>query len=93
VPNVVAIGQTIPEIWQFFDFSRLRPPQSRIFLNFRNFTDRKRSRGPAKLRHRAKFRGRLVLAAWAWLCFFISCLSFVRDFFIFIIIQHFQGTK
>jgi len=80
VPNVVAIGQTIPEIWLFFDFSRRRPPQSRIFLNFRNFNDGKRSRGPAKLRHRAKFSGGLVLAGWAWLCFFVSCLLFVRDY-------------
>jgi len=26
VPNFVAIGQTIAEIWQFFDFSKMAPP-------------------------------------------------------------------
>jgi len=26
MPNFVKIGQTFPEIWPFFDFSRWRPP-------------------------------------------------------------------
>jgi len=31
LPNFVAIGRTIAEIWRLFDFSRWRPPLSWIF--------------------------------------------------------------
>jgi len=31
VPNFVRIGQTVTEIWRFFDFSGWRPPPSWIF--------------------------------------------------------------
>jgi len=31
VPNFVEIGQVAAEIWQFFDFSRWRPPPSWFF--------------------------------------------------------------
>ena len=31
VPNLVEIAQTAAEIWQFFNFSRRRPPPFRIF--------------------------------------------------------------
>ena len=31
LPNFVSIGQTVTEIWRFFDFSRWRPQLSRIF--------------------------------------------------------------
>jgi len=30
-PNFVAIGQTVAEIWLFFDFSKWQPPPSWIF--------------------------------------------------------------
>jgi len=36
LPNFMAIGQTIAEIWRFFDFSRWRPPPSWI-LKISNF--------------------------------------------------------
>ena len=36
VPNFVKIGQTVPEIWPIFDFSRWQPPPSWI-LEISNF--------------------------------------------------------
>ena len=36
VPNFAKIGQTVPEIWPIFDFSRWRPPPSWI-LEISNF--------------------------------------------------------
>jgi len=49
--NFIAIGQTIAEIWRFFDFSKRRPPPSCIF---KITTFNGRNDQWVKLRHRAK---------------------------------------
>ena len=43
MPNFMAIGQTVAEMWRFFDFSRWWPPPS---WTFKFFLSCKRSRGP-----------------------------------------------
>jgi len=45
VPNFVAIGPTIAEIWPYFDFSRWRSPLSWIFKFFEIFNDRTAQKG------------------------------------------------
>ena len=54
VPNFAKIGQTDPEIWPIFDFSRWRPCAILDFQKLKILTARTLLR--AKIRHRAKFR-------------------------------------
>jgi len=39
VPNFVAIDQTVAEIWQFFNVSKMAPPPSRILILFYDVND------------------------------------------------------
>jgi len=52
--KVVAIGPTVAEIWQYFDFSRWQSPLSWISKFLKNFNRRAAQR--VELRHCAKFR-------------------------------------
>jgi len=52
VPNFVQIGQTVAEIWPFFDFSIWRPSAILDFLKLEILTTHTFRR--AKMRHRAK---------------------------------------
>ena len=54
VPNFAKIGQTDPEIWPIFDFSRWRPCAILDFQKLKILTARTILRH--KIRHRAKFR-------------------------------------
>jgi len=55
MPNFVTNGQTVAEIWRFFDISKWRPLPSWVFkiLIFLSVVKVKE----IKLRHRAKFGG------------------------------------
>jgi len=54
VPNFVQVGQAVPEIWPFIDFSRWRPSAILYFKKLEILTAHA-LRSP-KMRHRAKFR-------------------------------------
>ena len=55
MPNVVTFGQTVAEIWPFFDFSRWRPSAILDFQNLEISTSVP-IRSP-NMRHRTKFHG------------------------------------
>jgi len=54
MPNFLAIGPTIAEIWQILDFSKMADAAILDFKNFKFLTVGRISR--IELRHRAKFR-------------------------------------
>ena len=54
VPNFALIGQTVSEIWLFFDFSRWRPSAILNFVKIRNFNFR--SGSEAQYASSTKFR-------------------------------------
>ena len=69
MPNFVQIGQTVAEIWPFFDFQDGGHPPSWIFKKLERLTANTPRR--AKMRHHAKFCaiGQGVAEIWPFLIF------------------------